>query len=80
MFESLDRALMEAAYAVGGALVKMPGFYRMGFNDWPVARALAGLRFPNPPHAPLVIGPKRYMFAWAMSRAVCQYSRIVDPL
>ena len=70
-----DSLVLNSAARMGGALCKTPGLFRCGMHHWPGVRGLVGLRIPNPPHTPFVVGYRRYLFPWAMSRATQRYSR-----
>jgi len=71
----IDDGIANLAYAVSGPLLRTPGLFRTGAYQWPLLGNLVGLRIPNPPCAPLVLGTRRYLFQWAVSRVMACYAR-----
>jgi len=71
----LDDGVQNFAYALSGSLVRTPGLFRSGAYQWPLLGSMVGLRIPNAPCPPLVLGARRYLFQWAMNRVARRYAR-----
>ena len=70
---SWDNAKLRALRSLSTTLIRMPGWYRLQLNRWPVLRGLSALGAPNPPYCPMVIGTRRYYFPWAVERCKKRY-------
>jgi len=74
----LDDGVLNLAYAMSGPLLRTPGLFRSGAYQWPLLGNLVGLRIPNAPCPPLVLGARRYLLQWAVNRVAARYA--VDPV
>lgn len=61
--------LNEMLWTTSGLLNRLPGLNKLGIKHWWLVRNIVALREPNPPHPPLIIGPERYSFPWAIEGA-----------
>lgn len=68
--------IAKGSYELAGALSAVPAFYKLGLHHMPILAGLTGLRTPNPPHPPMVLGLARYLFPWALQHATKCYGRV----
>lgn len=68
--------ITKGSYELAGAMMRTPAFFRAGLQHLPVLSGLIGLRTPNPPHPPMVLGFPRYLFPWAFAHAMRRYQRV----
>ena len=73
LLQRFDHIVMAMLIAISGAIIRVPGVYRLGVNKWPLVRNLIAIRVPNPPYAPTLFGLRAYYFPWAMARAKQRY-------
>ncbi|HRP94620.1 MAG TPA: hypothetical protein PL143_00080 [Rhodocyclaceae bacterium] len=71
-----SKLITTGSHALAGGLMRTPAFFRAGLQHLPVLSGLIGLRTPNPPHPPMVLGFPRYLFPWALEHAMRRYQRV----